>query len=383
MVIKFEFINEVMTCCVGEEHTVCLSEEGIVHTFGSNKYYQRTEDPGVTFASLPHQVTSFHINDQIFPLPIIKEISCVAYFTMCLDYEGSLYSFGQNQHGELGSCNFPQKVTNIPPVKTISCGVFHTLVITEDNDLWSFGRNEYGQLCLGNKSFYIPSPQQTPFSNIVRISAGNHSLFQNDKDEIYGCSTTFKPLDSEETAQINVLKYKNQPPYIIQFCSGYDHLLFLDSEGNVFSIGINQHGSLGLGDTKNRNSFEQIANIPPIRTISCVGHSSYLIDLDGNLWSFGFNNEYQLGFGDRIERTIPTKHTEIEEISQIASGCCGNHFLAQNYENQIFGVGINESGQLGTGDTSLRTTYQEINSEYFSMWGKSQSIKNRVKSARK
>ena len=380
-----------MTCRVGEEHTVCLSDEGIVHAFGSNKYHQLgcTDEEQVDCALLPHQVTSFHMNDQIFPLPIIKQISCGAHFTICLDYEGSLYSFGQNKQGELGIgnthlCRFPQKVIDIPPVKTISCGVFHTLAITEDDNLWSFGRNDYGQLCLGNTTNQS-SPQQTAFSDIVRISAGYHSLFQNDNEEIFACgSSTFDPLVfRNNNAQITVSKYKNHPPNIIQFCSGYDHLLFLDSEGIVFSIGINRHGNLGLGDTKSKKFFTQIPNIPPIRTISCVGNSSYLIDLDGNLWCFGFNQHHQLGYEDLTDRLIPTKHSELQRVSQIASGCCGNHFLAQNYENQIFVGGRNGSGQLGTGDTTSKTTYQEINSEYFSMWGKSQSIKNRVKSARK
>ena len=375
-----------MACCVGEEHTVCLSDEGIVHSFGSNKYHQLgCAEQNVTFKSLPFQVTSFHMNNQILPLPIIKEISCGAYFTICLDYEGSLYSFGQNKQGELGIgntilCHFPQKVIDIPPVKTISCGVFHTLAITEDDNLWSFGANENGQLCLGNKTNQS-TPQQTAFSNIVRISAGYHSLFQNDKDEIYGCGSNQHGQLGEHSENF---KITNHPPNIIQFYCGYYHSLFLDPEGKVFSIGINNQGNLGLGVTEtNRKVFTQIPNIPPIRTISCVGHSSYLIDLDGNLWCFGFNRYHQLGFGDSINTLIPTKHSEIEGISQITSGCCGNHFLAQNYDNQIFVGGNNDYGQLGTGNTTSKTKYQEINSEYFSMWGKSQSIKNRVKSARK
>ena len=374
-----------MTCCVGEEHTVCLSNEGIVHSFGSNRYYQLGGEEKV--GTLPLQVTSFCIKDQIFPLPIIKQISCGAYFTICLDYEGSLYSIGQNQQGELGigntkRCHFPQKVIDIPPVKTISCGVFHTLAITNDNNLWSFGSNENGQLCLGN-TVSQSTPQQTSFSNIVRISAGYHSLFQNDKEEIYRCGSKFGQLGKHSKTNYKVKVLKNHPPNIIQFYCGYDHSLFLDSEGNVFSIGLNVHGNLGLGDTKNRNDFNQIPNIPPIQTISCVGHSSYLIDLDGNLWSFGFNKYDQLGFGDSTDRISPTKHSEIEGISQIASGCCGNHFLAQNYANQIFAVGRNCYGQLGTGNIISTTTYQEMNSDYFSIWGKSQSNQNRAKSARK
>ena len=381
-----------MACCVGQSHTVCLSDEGIVHTFGMENYGQLGQGELMYVKHrgiLPGPVTKFHINDQIFPLPIIKEISCGAFFTACIDYEGSLYSFGQNHHGQVGVGTIgvhyyaPQKVQNIPPVKTISCGIYHILAITEDDNLWSFGSSENGQLCLGNTTNQT-TPQQTQFSNIVRIAAGGtHSLFQNDKEDIYGCgSTNSGQLGIYSTLpQIEAIKLENQPPNIIQFCSGYDHSLFLDSEGNVYSIGSNKYGNLGLGDTENRNIFTQIPNIPPIQTISCVGHSSFLIDMDGNLLSFGFNKFYQLGLGDKINRLIPTK---IEGVaSQITSGCCGNHFLAKNSENQIFGTGANDYGQLGTGVTTRKQeAFQEINPDYSTMWGKSQSIKNWTKSAR-
>ena len=368
-----------MACCVGEKHTVCLSDEGIVHTFGHVDYGQLGQGDSVWSnrgGILPSQVTRFYIKDQFFPFPIIKQISCGAFFTICLDYEGSLYSFGQNNHGQAGMgtigfhYHFPQKIQNIPPVKTVSCGVYHTLVITEDDNLWSFGANENGQLCHGN-TFNQSTPQQTPFSNIVRISAGYHSLFQNDKDEIYELGIW------SIVPQIEAIKLENNPPNIIQFCSGYHHSLFLNSEGNVFSIGFNNYGNLG----EKQKNLNEILNIPPIQTISCVGHSSYMIDLDGNLWCFGNNSHYQLGLGDSSNKIEPTK-SEKEGISQIASGCCGNHFFVKNYDNQIFGVGYNDVGQLGNGTTSNQTEYQEINSDYSTIWGKSH-IQNRAKSARK
>ena len=78
----------------------------------------------------------------------------------------------------------------------------------------------------------------------------------------------------------------------------------MDSEGNVFSVGHNEYGQLGLGHTNNQNVLNQIPNIPPIRSISCVGHCSYLVDIDGNLWSFGYNGEGQLGHGVVIRKIV-------------------------------------------------------------------------------
>ena len=183
-------------------------------------------------------------------------------------------------------------------------------------------------------------------------------------------------------SQINVCLLENHPLNIIQFCCGYYHSLFLDSEGNVFVIGYNQHGNLGIGTNIDTYKFNQIENIPPIQSISCVGYTSHLIDFDGNLWSFGNNVFGKLGLGDLKNRIIPTKHAE--GISQVASGCCGNHFLFQNFDNQIFITGKNQSGQLGIKNIFADViTYQDMNSDYFSIWGKPQTIHNRVKSARK
>ena len=62
-----------------------------------------------------------------------------------------------------------------------------TLIITHDDNFWSCGRNEFGQLCLGDTEDRS-KPQKTSFSNISKISAGcDHSLFQNDKGEIFSC----------------------------------------------------------------------------------------------------------------------------------------------------------------------------------------------------
>ena len=162
-----------MPCVTGENHTICLSDEGVLHSFGGNSNGQLgigELERGEIKVTIPAQITKFYIGTQIFSLPIIKQISCGAYFTVCVDYDGSLYSFGENYSGQLGTgntmqYNFPQKVQDIPPVASISCGIYHTLAITFVEDLWSFGANEYGQLCLGNQ-INQNTPQRTPFSNM-------------------------------------------------------------------------------------------------------------------------------------------------------------------------------------------------------------------------
>ena len=89
-----------------------------------------------------------HSNDISLPTPIpnlskINMISCGLYFTVCVDWEGFIWSFGANFCGQLGTgnttnFNVPQKLFNIPPVLSIACGDEHTLIITTDSNLWSW-----------------------------------------------------------------------------------------------------------------------------------------------------------------------------------------------------------------------------------------------------
>ena len=357
-----------MLCSCGFEHTVAVSNDGEVHSFGRNN---------------KGQLGLGHNNDVSLPTPIpnlpkIMEVSCGDSFTVCIDKEGGLWSFGNNDHGQLGTgnttnYNIPQKIEHIPPVRSVSCGYAHALIITNDSKLWSCGRNYERELCLGNSGGNQSKYQQTSFEQISKISAGGiHSLFQNNKGEIFSCGYNKYGevgLGHFNDPQIKVALIPNLPLNIVQFCSGYFHSLFLDFKGNVFSVGNNAQGQLGLGHNNNQNVLNQIPNIPPIQKISCIHNTSYLIDVDGNLWSFGDNGHGQLGHGDTAHRNIPTKINGLSNITQTVQGSCGYHFLVKDSQNKIFVTGNNNYGQLGTGNNQSLSNPQEIDSQYFPIWG--------------
>ena len=241
-------------------------------------------------------------------------------------------------------------------------------------------KNDFGQLCLGNQIDQNIF-QQTAFSNISRISAGNgYSLFQTSNEEIYSCGYNSNGecgLGNFQNFHVTPTLIPNLPSNIVQFFCGYSHSLFLDSEGNVFSFGYNKFGQLGLAHNTNQNILNQIPNIPSIQKISCVYNSSYLIDFEGNLWSFGNNAFGQLGLADKTPRNIPTKIQNFNDIQQLSYGCCGySHFLAKDSQSKIITVGNNNKGQLGT----ERGT-KEMDSQYYTIWA--YQIVSQAKSARK
>ena len=368
-----------MACTSGYEHTITLSDDGIAHSFGRN--FGGTLGLG-------------HNNDVSLPTPIpnlpkINLVSCGALFTVCVDYEGFIWSFGANRSGQLGTgnktdFNVPQKLLNIPPALSVSCGFDYTLIITNDDNLWSCGKNSYGQLCHGDTKGRLVA-QKTSFSNISKISAGHsHSLFQNYKGEIFACGVNewgVCGLGHFDSPQITPSLILNVPENIVQFVCGAYHSLFLDSYGNVFSVGHNLTGELGLGHNTDQNELNKIPNIPPIKIISCVDSSSYLIDFEGNLWTFGRNDQRKLGHGYTKSKNAPKVISTLKDIQQISYGCCGEHFFAKNSRNEIFVTGNNNYGQLGTGDTQSLSIPKEMNSQYSTIWRN--EFYSRAKSARK
>ena len=184
-----------------------------------------------------------------------------------------------------------------------------------------------------------------------------------------------------DSPQVTPSLILNLPSNIVHFVSGPYQNLFLDSEGNVFSVGDNMFGQLGLGHYTKQNELNKIPNIPPIKIISCVRSSCYLIDFEGNLWTFGDNDEGQLGHDDETDINTPKIINTLKDVKQISYGSSGSHFLAKNSKNQIFATGNNYYGQLGTGDAQSVSIPKEINSQYSTIW--KDEFHTRAKSARK
>ena len=380
LTLDSSFVQLKTTCGCGKYHTITLADDETAYSFGKN---------GEGELGLGHN-DDVSLPTPIPNLPKINMVSCGAFFTVCADHEGFIWSFGLNNFGQLGtgnSTNFnvPQKLINIPPALSVSCGYNHTLMITNDDNLWSWGVNTDGQLCHGDRE-NRSVPQKTSFSNIVKTSTGSdHSLFQNNKGEIFACGNNGEGqcgLGHFNDPQITPSLIPSAPSDIVHFVCGFQQNLFLDSEGNVFSVGFNGHGQLGLGHNTNQNVLSKIPNIPPIKIISCVGLSCYLIDFEGNLWFFGNDPHIQMFSQKYKNNPIPKIVDTLEDIQQISYGSCGEHFLAKNSQNTIFITGHSSDRQFVMVDSKLDLEDpKEVKSQYSAIWR--DEFRSRAKSARK
>lgn len=82
--------------------------------------------------------------------------------------------------------------------------------------------------------------------------------------------------------------------------------------------------------------------------------STCVITLDRSLWCFGRNLSGELGQADTDGRTLPASVGQNGAFAMI-SGHTGESFCARGIDRSLYCWGQNGSGQLGVGDTEMRT----------------------------
>ena len=95
-----------------------------------------------------------------------------------LDCEGSVWSCGYNEPGNLGlgdtsDRNKAEKIQVLPAIKSMAGGVYWSMFVDEQGNVWVCGRNQDGELGLGHTT-QINSPQKN--NNVSGIAvAGGHA----------------------------------------------------------------------------------------------------------------------------------------------------------------------------------------------------------------
>lgn len=156
-------------------------------------------------------------------------------------------------------------------VRELTAGREHVFVLTNKGEALSFGSNVYGQC-----------------GRLPTTKSGS-------------------PLEWHTVTDL---------PSLQQIRTGFDHTLFLSSDGRTFACGWSGDGQTGVGHYDSVNSPKPVVNLGEVQSLYTCADNSFAVTGSGEVYAWG-NNEYgQLG----IDSTSPQLHTAAKVNLSILDG---------------------------------------------------------------
>jgi alpha-tubulin suppressor-like RCC1 family protein len=224
------------------------------------------------------------------------------------------------------------------------------------------GYNNSGQLGDGTTN-NAHAPEQIVASNVVAIAAGyDHSLFLKSDGSAWGMGLNYDGELGDGAGGV-FGSYTNTPEMIVAsnvvaIAAGFGYSLFLKSDGSVWATGAIDAGWIGDGTTTTAytNGLEQIVSSNVVAIAAGQYHNLFLKS-DGSLWGVGWNIAGQLGDGtanstNTLQQIVPSG------VVAISGG--GEHSLFLKSDGSLWAMGWNNYGQLGDGFVGDSWTPEQI-----------------------
>jgi alpha-tubulin suppressor-like RCC1 family protein len=352
--IAFNFDGSVVDRIATKTHTVYAKRDGTLWAWGKNDDGQ-LGDGTKTSRSTPVKIIG---------VSNVKSVAAGYDHTVVLTTDGKVYTCGNNSNGQLGDGSTtgrttPAQVasTDISNIQAIDAGYKYTIALRSDGTIWTWGYNNKGQLG-NNTQTDIYTPQQVAAlsgSVMASIAAGyNHALSvrndgtvwawgNNDNGQLGNNTTT----DSLVPVQVSDLTTASD------ITAGTLYSLALLNDGSVRAWGHNALGELGDGTTTNRSTPVQVLNLASTTSI-VAGHDHAVARLtNGTVWTWGDNSNGQLGDNSKTGRTTPQQVSTLSGAVAVAAGQDETLALLKT-DDAFWSWGWNFYGQLGDGTMTER-----------------------------
>jgi len=295
-----------------------------------------------------------------------KQVSCGEIYTAAIKTDGTLWLWGRNSVGQLGSNNLTDRSSPVQTVsagtnwKQVSGGRQHTAAIKTDGTLWLWGRNSVGQLGSNNLTDRS-SPVQTVSagSNWKQVSCGREHTAAIKTD---GTLWAWGQNDYGELATNNVTD-RSSPVQTVSggndwklvSCGQY-HTAAIKTDGTLWLWGRGQNGQLGNNSTTNRSSpVQTVAGGTNWKQVACSFQHTAAIKTDGTLWLWGSNTEGRLGDNSRTSRSSPVQ--TVSGGTNWKQVTCGDAYTAATKtDGTLWLWGEADKGRLGNNSTTDRSS---------------------------
>ena len=145
-------------------------------------------------------------------------------------------------------------------------------------------------------------------------------------------------------------------PGVAMSSSGDGHTLIITGDGNLWGLGSNSFGALGLGSDSGPGTLP-VQLTTGVAFASAGRFNSLYIKSDDTLWGCGFAGGGQLGHGPVAQGYLTPVQVGSNAL-QASTGYAFSLYVAR--DQGLWASGQNNRGQLGDGTTTARNTWEQI-----------------------
>ena len=333
--------DPIQLISLGSQHTICVTNKGKIYTFGWNNYGQC----GVPINSTVVLKSELE-NNRLININKFNELELKVL-------------------NRIDGVKIPQ-IDEIILSNSITCGEDYTLIVDKEGKLWSFGLNLNGQLGLGHCD-QIDKPSEVIIEEDTTIQKNQNKKTNNNTKKKFNLvkSAGYINFCTSEDGNIYMwpwgdhegnlhyspkrffLSSMQEREKVTSVACGNNFCLILNNNGMLYSMGkSNKYGELGVGDFSPRYGPTPIEffylNKERINQISCGFKHCVAKSTTGRVYTWGCGCKGQLGQDNYNNMSIPGFvgfEDPFMKILQVSAGFRSTFFLSEN--RKVYACGCN------------------------------------------
>ncbi|HEY1083558.1 MAG TPA: choice-of-anchor D domain-containing protein, partial [Prosthecobacter sp.] len=330
----------------------------------------------------------------------LVQLSVGTNHTLALTTEGKVYSWGLNTNGRLGDNTTTTRLVPVAvdttgqlsgkTVVAVAAGNAHSLALTSDGKVYAWGLNGNGQLG-NNTTTESPVPVAVDMTGVlsgkvvVAVAAGSgFSIALTADGQVYGWGANNNNQLGDDTATQRLTAVRVDMSTLsalngrvaTAIAAGTSHCLALTLEGQAVSWGLGTSGQLGASGAINQTrpvfvSTGGVLNGKTVVAIAAGNAHSMALTSDGIVCGWGSNSSGQLGTGVLTGDSPPNTiyRVPVAPDTGASSALNGKFIVAINAginqsraldsAGKVYGWGVNTGGEVGDGTVASPITLAE------------------------